>query len=426
PVRQALEGMRKPVHPMIPIAVLGLVFCFIAFRQIGRFRFQIWQIMLAGAMVLLATNRIPPAEALHSIQPDVMLFLFGMFVVGEGLEKSGYLALLAYRLFRRTRTMDGLVLLILFTMGFASAVLMNDTLAVIGTPVVLLLAARQGIPSRVLLLALAFSITIGSTMSPIGNPQNLLIAVSGGVPNPFLTFSRYLLIPTVINLLVAFAMLRWFYRDAFQSKLHVHTEEHVQDADLGRACQVSLALIFLLIPAKILILLLKPEWDFRLTWIALAGALPLLLHRKRLSVLKEIDWHTLVFFAAMFVVMQSVWNSGFFQSILGKIPLDLTSLFMILAVSVLLSQFVSNVPLVALYLPLLLNAGATPKEMIDLAAGSTIAGNLLILGAASNVIIIQAAERKAGVTITFFEFARIGIPLTLVNVAVYAFFLNLP
>ncbi len=221
-------------------------------------------------------------------------------------------------------------------------------------------------------------------------------------------------------------MLRWFYRDAFLAKLHVHTEEHVQDADLGRACQVSLALIFLLIPAKILVLLLKPEWDFRLTWIALAGAFPLLLHRKRLSVLKQIDWHTLVFFAAMFVVMQSVWNSGFFQSILGKIPLDLTSLFMILAVSVLLSQFVSNVPLVALYLPLLLNAGATPKEMIDLAAGSTIAGNLLILGAASNVIIIQAAERKAGVTITFLEFARIGIPLTLANVAIYAFFLNLP
>lgn len=410
---------------MIPVAVLGFVFFFIAVRRIGRFRFQMWQIMLAGALVLLATNRIHPLEAVRSIQPDVMLFLFGMFVVGEGLEKSGYLALLTHRLFRRTRSMNGLVLTILFTMGFASAVLMNDTLAIIGTPVILLLAARQGIPSRVLLLALAFSVTIGSTMSPIGNPQNLLIAVSGGIPNPFMTFFRYLLVPTVINLLVTFAMLRWFYRDQFRAKLLVHTEEHVHDPDLGRVCQVSLALICILIPTKILVLFLKPEWDFRLTWIALAGALPFLLHRERLSILKEIDWHTLIFFAAMFVVTRSVWDSGFFQSLLGKIPLDLTSLFMILAVSVLLSQFISNVPLVALYLPVLLSAGATPKEMIDLAAGSTIAGNLLILGAASNVIIIQNAERKAGETITFFEFARIGIPLTVVNVAVYAFFLNL-
>jgi Na+/H+ antiporter NhaD/arsenite permease-like protein len=60
-----------------------------------------------------------------------------------------------------------------------------------------------------------------------------------------------------------------------------------------------------------------------------------------------------------------------------------------------------------------------------LAAGSTIAGNLSILGAASNVIIIQNAERKAGETLTFWEFVRIGVPLTVVNVLVYWFFINL-
>jgi Na+/H+ antiporter NhaD/arsenite permease-like protein len=57
-----------------------------------------------------------------------------------------------------------------------------------------------------------------------------------------------------------------------------------------------------------------------------------------------------------------------------------------------------------------------------LAAGSTIAGNLFILGAASNVIIIQNAE-KENETLTFLEFARVGIPLSILNIIVYMIFL---
>jgi Na+/H+ antiporter NhaD/arsenite permease-like protein len=127
----------------------------------------------------------------------------------------------------------------------------------------------------------------------------------------------------------------------------------------------------------------------------------------------------------MFVLMKSVWLTGFFQSTIVSLNLNITSIPMILIISVLVSQFISNVPLVALYLPMLTHAGASVKEMVALAAGSTIAGNLFILGAASNVIIIQNAERKSGETLTFFEFARIGIPLTITNVLSYWIFLSL-
>ena len=127
----------------------------------------------------------------------------------------------------------------------------------------------------------------------------------------------------------------------------------------------------------------------------------------------------------MFVLMQSVWNSGFFQNIITSLNVNIVSVAMILAVSVILSQLISNVPLVALYLPLLLHAGASTKEIMALAAGSTIAGNFLILGAASNVIIIQNAEKRAGETLTFLEFAKVGVPLTVLNIAVYRLFLNL-
>jgi Na+/H+ antiporter NhaD/arsenite permease-like protein len=125
----------------------------------------------------------------------------------------------------------------------------------------------------------------------------------------------------------------------------------------------------------------------------------------------------------MFVLMASVWNTGFFQEVIGGMS-SLTSLPMVLGVSVVLSQFISNVPFVALYLPLLSQAGGGPTEMVALAAGSTIAGNLFILGAASNVIIIQNAE-KEGETLTFLEFAKIGVPLTILNCLTYWLFLQL-
>ena len=140
--------------------------------------------------------------------------------------------------------------------------------------------------------------------------------------------------------------------------------------------------------------------------------------------MKKIDWHTLIFFAAMFILMESVWKSNIFQSIIGSIHADITSTPVILSISVILSQLISNVPLVALYLPMLLNAGISTDGMMALAAGSTIAGNLFILGAASNVIIIQNAEKKTGETLTFWEFAKIGIPLTVINIAVYWLFLS--
>jgi Na+/H+ antiporter NhaD/arsenite permease-like protein len=110
----------KAVHfsyVYLSVAVLALVFILIAVRQVGRFRLRIWQIMLAGAVIVLITGQISPQAALHSIDTDVMLFLFGMFVVGQALEESGYLSHLSYRFFKGAKSLDALVLLILAGMG---------------------------------------------------------------------------------------------------------------------------------------------------------------------------------------------------------------------------------------------------------------------------------------------------------------------
>jgi Na+/H+ antiporter NhaD/arsenite permease-like protein len=411
---------------MISIITLGVVFTLIAVRHVGHIRLRIWQIMLLGALVVLITGQISPARALAAVNIDVMLFLFGVFIIGQAMQESGYLEHLAYRLFSRARSLNALVLLILFGMGILSALLLNDTLAIIGTPVVLSLASKTGTKPKILLLSLAFAVTIGSVMSPIGNPQNLLIALNGNVPNPFVTFFKYLFVPTILNLFSAYLLLRLFYRKQFRGELPVRPVEPIKDIKLARLARISLVLLVVMIFARIITVLLGLNIDFRLTYIALVAALPIIIFLpQRPGPLKRLDWSTLVFFAAMFVFMQSVWDSGFFQKAINATDVNLTSTGMILGVSVLLSQLLSNVPLVALYLPVLIHAGALTRGMIALAAGSTIAGNLTILGAASNVIIIQNSEKNHGATLSFWDFVQVGVPLTVINVGIYWLFLLL-
>ncbi len=410
---------------MISIIVLLIVFALIAVRQIGRIRFQLWQIMLLGAIAVLLTLQISPLNAIKAINLDVMLFLFGMFVIGRAIEESGYLSHLSSKLFRRANSTDGLVLYILFGMGLLSAFLMNDTLAIIGTPVVLLMAKKSAVNTKLLLFALAFAITIGSVMSPIGNPQNLLIAVDGDVPNPFVTFLKYLAIPTIVNLLVAYFILKIYYKKHFCVKQITISPEPITDKGLAKLCRISLVLLVFLVLLKISIVSAGVKIDFRLTYISLASALPIIIFSsKRLEIIRRIDWHTMIFFAAMFILMASVWESGFFQRQLAAMNLNLASVSIIMIVAVIVSQFVSNVPLVALYMPTLIHLGASTKELMALAAGSTIAGNLFILGAVSNVIIIHNAEKNAGETLTFLEFAKIGLPLTIINILVYWLYLS--
>ena len=159
------------------------------------------------------------------------------------------------------------------------------------------------------------------------------------------------------------------------------------------------------------------------SYIALLSSLPIFLSQSRWELIKRLDWGTLIFFASIFILMQSVWESGFLQNMIHHFHLSITAIPVILIVSIILSQFISNVPLVALYLPLLLHHPTSNAELFALAAGSTVAGNLSILGAASNIIIIQNTEKRGIKSFGFFEFLKIGAPLTFVNIIIYAFFL---
>lgn len=404
--------------PPLSILVLAAVFLLIAIRQVGRFRLRIWQVMLGGAVAVLLLGQITFMEAISSINPDVMVFLFGMFIVGEAMERSGYLHSLSFRLFSFARNGEQFILFILFGMGLLSALLMNDTVAIIGTPIVIAYACRFGVHPKTALLALCFAVTIGSVMSPIGNPQNLLVATYSQMPQPFVMFLIHLGVPTLVNLFVAHLVLT---RIAPYGAIECTCDERegkVRDKALADISRASLAIILILIAIRVF----SGPSLFPLALIAVAGALPVVIFcRQRAAIVRGIDWPTLVFFASMFILMQSVYRTGFFQSVMDfgairSVPLILTS-------SVVLSQFISNVPFAALFQPIIVRQGISIQGLMALAAGSTIAGNLTILGAASNVIVVQNAEKR-GYTLTFWEFFRAGLPLTIANCAVYWLFLS--
>jgi len=407
--------------PDLSVLILLGVFVLTALRQVGSLRLQIWQIMTIGAILVLLLGEISPQEALEAINMDVLIFLFGAFCVGEALNMSGYLAWLGNRIVSRAKNTDQLVLLVLFSTGILSAILMNDTLAIMGTPLVLEFSRKYNISPKLMLFSLAFGVTTGSVMSPIGNPQNLLIAIGGNLDSPFVTFLRSLALPTLICLLIAYSVLKLFFREEFGKATLTQSEEVINDPELANASKIALSILLVLITCKIFLVEFSPAWDFNLSWIALISASPVLLNRKRVEVLKNIDWSTLVFFVSMFVLMKSVWISGTCQELLTRMSPQLGSVSMILALSIGLSQLISNVPFVALYLPAM-GSTVSQVQLMALAAGSTIAGNLLILGAASNVIIIQNAE-KEGKTLSFAEFSKIGVLITILDAITYLIFL---
>jgi Na+/H+ antiporter NhaD/arsenite permease-like protein len=175
---------------------------------------------------------------------------------------------------------------------------------------------------------------------------------------------------------------------------------------------------------------------FSISVIAALGAIALyaLSNNERREILYNVDYSVLVFFAAMFVFTAALWTSGLIPDIMSKIPNPvpdhnniIINNAIISIVSITFSQILSNVPFVALYNNVMISNGFNAddvSEWVMLAAASTIAGNLTIFGAASNIIIIEAAESRGVKAFSYNEFLKIGFTVTVTNLAVYYLFIT--
>ena len=398
----------------VSLAVSIAVFALIATREFLPAFVKIWHVMVAGAVALLALGEIAPRAALAAIDWNIILYLFSVFSIGRGLYDSGLSHQIASRILRLSSPRLALAA---FVGAFAliSAILTNDAAAVIGTPIALLLARRSGGDPAFYLVVLCITVTIGSMTTPIGNPQNLLIAASGGVPSPMLTFLAWLIVPTLVCLAIATV---WLAPGALGSARTIDEEpgpEVAGDKPLW-PFHLAVGLLCVLVVGDSVLEAAGTDPGLPLGVAAAIAALPpYLFSPDRVRMLTGLDWPTLAFFVAMFIVTGSLLDSGSIEAVLGGAKTHLGEPLVTAGISFVGSQLFSNVPLVDMYLKLLpsLDVG----NLMMLAAVSTLAGNVFVISAASNVIVLQMAERYGGPSISFMAFTRRVLPVGLVTTA---------
>jgi Na+/H+ antiporter NhaD/arsenite permease-like protein len=430
------------IHFILALLIFTATYGAIVFRNIKGVGVPVWSVMLMGAVGMVFSGSIGVAEAYRAINLEVLTFLFSMFIFVTAMDVSGVLEAFATRLFLRAKKPEDIIYLTFFGFSFASAVLMNDTLALMGTPIMLSLARKMHISHKPLLLTLAFSVTIGSVLTPMGNPQNLLVALVSGMPAPVITFLIYLTVPTIINLIITYFILKYLFRSEFRKANEsfidlVDFEASTKDSKItdNNLAKQTVLILVLTVAGIVFVNILEfsgMNLPFGISEVSLLGAtLLLLFNKRRREIVKKLDFGILIMFAALFILMQALWNTGVVSEIAKYLPAlrkgDSSSILSILVISVLLSQVLSNVPLVALYLPLMKNLGfgsADKTAWVALAGGSTLAGNLTLLGAASNLIIIEESEIR-GHKLSFFEFFKVGWMVTAVNILILYIFLIL-
>lgn len=392
------------------LIVLALVFIIIAGRQLLSIKCPIWLIVSIGAIACLVSQQVSIRQAWQALNWEVLSYLFGVFVLSSALEHSGLLEQWCDRWFSQQQAFSRSLAIIVFGFGLSSALLLNDTIAIIATPIICQLTRHNRQLTPWLLMLLAYSITIGSVMSPIGNPQNILIANHLHNSHVFARFLQHLALPTLMSLGLLYLIFYWRFR---KQSAHTNTVVALTLAHKNLAVWAKLSLLIFCI-----MVVLKLWIAIPFSAIALASAIPILLFgAPRRIVWRHIDWGTLLFFASLFIVMQSVWQDGVIQSLLQHHSITIQQPSHILIISAVVSQLISNVPLVALYLPLL-GHGNTIQTMA-LAAGSTLAGNLFVFGAASNIIISDNAEKRGFTSLPFWRFALYGIPMTIIQLSLY-------
>lgn len=399
-------------------------------------RTPIWAIMSAAATISVLTDLEPFDNIGNVIDIDVILFLIGMFTLVGLAEESGLLNMIAYMLISRARSVRGVFISVSIVLGLLAAFAVNDTIALMGPPIVYTIARAISIDPTPLFLILAFSITIGSVMTPIGNPQNLLIAIESGISAPFIHFIEILTIPTIINLMVTpIIVMKMYNIDNRNINIVIIHHEHLRNRRDATIAGIFLAIaIIALIVNDFLHLLGLGGIEHRGFIPFVIAAIAYILSSNPRETLSRVDWSTIVFFITMFITMDGIWRSGLLQMLLpyfipsknGNIFLEYIS---ITITSLLFSQVLSNVPFTKLFINYMKSIGYSSQDLyawLTLAMSSTIAGNLTLLGAASNIIIVEGLEKRYDNSITFREFFKLGAIITAINTAIYTPFLLLP
>jgi len=404
--------------------VFVVTYVLISLRNVRRFPIERPAVAMLGGALMLVLGILTPAEAIAAINLDVILLLVGMMVLVSGLDACGFFDLVSSRIAARAKTQTSFLVWLMVTTAALSAVVLNDTIALLVTPVVVRSARALRVNPIPYLVAVAISANVGSVATEVGNPQNAFIGIRSGIP--FLTFTAYLLPVTVACLAVAIGLVWLAFRKDLAAPLTPAVS--MPAAPLQRRGMVFTLAVTLAV-AVAFFASSTPEW---LPLIALAGGsfvlffLPFVSRVTPRNLIAKVDWSIILFFVGLFVLLGGVEASGLSTAIQS----GFTSAFggrsgglpWLVGLSALLSNLISNVPAVLL-LAQVVPQGST-QLWLGLATSSTLAGNATILGAACNVIVVQVASRD-GVNVSMRDFVKAGLPVTAATLVLSTFLVAL-
>ena len=397
---------------MTALLIFSATYLVVAIGRLPGFRVDRTGAAIIGAALMIACNVLTVQEAYAAIDYDTIILLFGMMIVVANLRLSGFFTLASERVLEHARRPLLLLAAITLVAGVFSAFFVNDTMCLVLTPLVLEVTARQQRNPVPYLLAVAMGANVGSVATITGNPQNMMIGSFSGIH--YRAFAAALTPVAAVSLLVTIGMIAIAHRGEFRRKNEMVIEPRRVRVDrflLGKSLAVAVAMVgffFAGVPVPKVALL--------------AGALLLITRRvKPEKIYREIDWSLLVLFIGLFIVVAGAEKSaGQWTASAARFQLERTGV--LTAIAAALSNLLSNVPAVLVLKPLITHLTDPGRAWLTLAMASTLAGNLTILGSVANLIVVERSRREA--RIGFRDYARVGMPVTLVTLALGAWMLS--
>ena len=396
------------------VAVFVTVYLGMILGGLPRLKLDRSGVALLGAIGMIALGALNTDQAARAVDWPTVLLLFSFMVVSAQMRLGGFYAFVIWRVASWPLGRNALLAALIAVAGSLSAVFSNDIVCLAMTPVVVQLCRQRALNPVPFLLGLACAANIGSAATLIGNPQNMLI---GSVMQlSFAAYAQHALVPVALSLWVLWAWLAWGpgARNGGQTLAAAGglSTPPLPDFPVLDVWQTTKGLI---VASSLLLVFLFTDWPREVA--ALLGAGVLLLSRRlhTADVMGFVDWPLLVLFMGLFVVNHALDGTGLASQAVAWLAMQgvhLSDMAVLLLVGTGLSNLVSNVPAVMLLLPHLkgFDAGAT------LALVSTFAGNLLLVGSIANLIVVDLAQ-KEGVMIDWRLHARVGLPVTLLTLA---------
>jgi Na+/H+ antiporter NhaD/arsenite permease-like protein len=367
---------------------------------------------IIGAVLMVAFGVIGARQALGSIDFGTLVLLFSMMLVVGCLRIAGFFDWITEHIVARLSP-HNLLPATIFITGILAAFFVNDIICLVMVPFVLTATHRMGLKPLPYLLAVATASNIGSVASITGNPQNMLIGSFSGLSYRY--FLARLGPVALIGLFLDWLIIRWLCGAALKAS---SAEPRASDKSAVPAHPIHLR--DLRKPAIVIVLVLAGFLTGVPPAMAAAiGAALMLITRTREPrlVYDEVDWGLLVFFVGLFLIVGGAERAGLTQDlydIAGRFNLQNAAIFT--GITAVLSNIVSNVPAVMLLKTVVPSFHDPRTGWLVLAMASTLAGNLTITGSVANLIVVERARNE--VHIGLWDYSRVGIPVTLVTLAV--------